>query len=73
MMDERKPVSTRVLLVVLRRLEQRKVDAARAWDALRGDLRNGDKIRSYVTALRKCERLSALVMSHPITRAAGLN
>lgn len=62
MMGPRKAMSTRVLLVVLRRLEARKAAAAQAWAALRGDLRDPEKTRAYIAALRKCETLQALVL-----------
>lgn len=62
MMGPRKAMSTRVLLVVLRRLEARKAAAAQAWAALLGDLRDPEKTRAYIIALRQRETLQALVV-----------
>jgi hypothetical protein len=58
------PLSPRLLLVVLCRLERRKAAAAQAWEALRGDLRNEDKMRGYVVRLRQCEALRAAVVGN---------
>lgn len=66
-------LSAKVLLVLLRRLERRRVEAAAAWEGLRGRLCDEGAMRGYVCRLRQCERLHAILADSPALRVASLN